>query len=142
MADPTGIIDFVYHPPLGLLVTYPEALAFTEGNYTVDSVGGVSVALIRGLLVVAVDIGPGFGRYLGWDGDLAFFQPNDTYPDTLGQVVTIHTLLSGETVVTQTLDLKHPSELLLVQTAIPSAIGIHVPPGVTLSLFGLALPLD
>ena len=148
---PSGVIDQFLHPPLGLLnPVLDDAGPYGPGTSTRNTfhtsgafllpAGTYNVSGTYGLVVVlngAIPTTAGWEH--GWDGAGGAIYSGNRYYDRFGQIVVIHTLLSGAGVITQEVSIDHLQQLILWETALPSEIGIWVNPSVALDLFYLCI---
>jgi hypothetical protein len=151
MPGVTGVIDQFLHPPLGLLNpvlddagpygpgTSTRTTFHTSGAFLLPS-GTYDVSGTYGLVIVVNgSIPPTAGFEFGWDGAGGALYSGNKYYDRFGQIVVIHTLLSGAGVITQEQSIDHLQTLMLWETALPAEIGIWVNPSMALDLFYLCL---
>lgn len=148
MSTPTGIIDFAFHPPLGLLGNHlDENGPYGPGSHTLDHFtnGGVDVPVDATFGILTIPYGavaPELGVTLGWRPEIDSHFDGDIYQDRVLQVVVQHQLALGfgGWVRTQILNQYTFAAVLLWEEALPGRIGLYVAPNWTFDIQFLRVP--
>ena len=136
MPPSAGIIDFAFHPPLGLLSPIDGAFGPYTGNGTLTAFGGRAVSNTYGVLVTLAAIPAGYGYTVGWVSDDANSNA-DVYEDVMAQLVVQHQLASGAWVTTQLVNVRNTLTPVLWDVALPGRLGYYTLPGVEIDLLPL-----
>jgi len=143
-----GLVDLLFHPPLGFLAPYLDYHGPFYGYYTFTEWGSTpgptiidrSVTDTFGVLVtVNGSIPVGLGYTNGWISD-TFDSDESVYDERLAQLIVQHEFAGGGWITTQTINVHTFPKLVLWETALPGRIGLLTSPAVEIDLYYLMVP--
>jgi hypothetical protein len=143
-----GLVDLLFHPPLGVLAPYLDYHGPFYGYYTFTVWGSTpgptiidrTVGDTFGLIVsVNGSIPTGLGFTNGWiSSDLNYDESR--YDERLAQIVVQHQFASGGWVTTQVANVHTIPALVMWETALPGRIGLLTSPAVEIDMYYLMVP--
>lgn len=142
----TGLIDFLLHPPLGLMNPRLDYLGPYSGNVTLTQYSVTPGPVFEyhqvrdsyGILVqLNGPIPTKWGYEIGWYSDDGQYDESQFWPP-LAQIVIQHQFLGGAWVTSQMDVVRSFPQLVLWQQSLPGRVGLSIAPGITLDIFYLS----
>lgn len=143
----TGLIDFLVHPPLGVLSTFEDFYGPYSGNVSITH-----WSQTPGPIYTSRDVRDTFGVVIEIDGVIpshwghtsGYYSPGgeiqtDNYNPPFCELVVLHQLATTAYVVTQRHFMTMATEIYLWDIALPSQIGLHIAPNISVSLLFLLI---
>lgn len=143
-----GLVDLLFHPPLGVLSPFLDYHGPFYGYFTFTVWGSTpgpvfsdrSVTDTFGCLVnINGAIPAGLGFTNGWISD-DFTADESRYDERLAQVVVQHQFAGGGWITTQIANIHTVPAMVLWETALPGRIGLLTSPAVEIDMYYLLVP--